>query len=184
MKKTSLKNYKTFVKENLNNVQGENEIDLSGEESINFDSNLPKEVLESIEKILQMNFDSVHKPIINDNEITFSVTETDGKLEPEKYLELDLGFGAMKKRKFVVTLNFVSKNFVYNEDEYKYELTYKIIYDLNKMPNKRPSKKKEIEFDDDLTPEEIELKKLKLKNDKKIKNFNLDDVFSDQMDID
>ena len=46
------------------------------------------------------------------------------------------------------------------------------------MPDKRPSKKKEIEFDDDLTPEEIELRLEKGKRKKHIKDLDLDDVFT------
>jgi len=191
--KKSLKNYKTFVKENLNIQNNDDDNDDDQElsdygDKIDLDTkstDFPEEVLKSVEKILQMNFAEVKKPIINGDEITFGINESDGRLEPENILELAatpdgsrglLGFGAMKKRKYTVTLILVNNN----KEEYK--LTYKILYDLNKMSNKRPTKLKEIEFDEeDLTPEEIELKKIEKKS--KIKNLDLDDVFSPTYDF-
>lgn len=169
MKETKfIKSYNKFVKENLDNdiedeIGGIEEI---GEPMDFGSSELPKDVSDSVESILKMNFDYVDKPKINGEEITFGVSEADGRLDPEEVLSLDLGFGAMKKRKFLVTLNFINKEII----EDGYQLTYSIQYEPNNMPDVKPKKVKEIEYDDDLTPEEIELKNIEREERKWRKN--------------
>jgi hypothetical protein len=156
MKETKfIKSYKLFVKENLDIPDfEENDIDLEdGEMDLN-SSDLPEDVLKSVEKILLGNFDYVDTPIISGDEITFVVSDNDGRLEPEKELTLDLGWGAMKKRPHLVTLIFVDKEKI----EDGYQLTYSIKYEINTMTGERPKNK---EFVDEYEEEE----KLRRKED-------------------
>jgi hypothetical protein len=174
MKETKfIKSYKLFVKENLDIPDfEENDIDLEdGEMDLN-SSNLPEDVLKSVQKILFGNFAEINNPKILDNKITFGVSDADGKLEPEKELSLDLGWGSLKKYPHLVTLIFVDKEKI----EDGYQLTYSIEFEKNTMTGKKPKTKKEIEFDDeDLTPEEIE-RKLANDSDDFDNLDNLDDL--------
>lgn len=95
-----VKDFKTFVNETYTGTAGsiQNNID-----------SLPQEVIETTESILDGNFDHAADKRYDGNIVRFNVTKMDYDLEQPDRLEVDLGMGASRKRKYDVVLNYVDK---------------------------------------------------------------------------
>ena len=106
-----IKSFDTFVNEKKKSGKTDN-------------TDLPAEVIKTAKIIVDGIFDEASKKRIDGNIFKFKVTDTDFKLvDPEHILELDLGFGPSKKRKYDVGLKFVSA--IENNNELVYMIDFK-----------------------------------------------------------